>query len=175
MTASTIIASESYPFSLTIVGDIDSEITWLTDSDLGDIINGSTSLLRVEAVNRGNRELQYKLASGAFNSLPQGLQLLPSGDIAGRVTFNTFAIDLGATTFDSNTTTWDSNFVFTVNAYAPDTRQILYNVSTINVVAGGSGYTVFHLQQLYFQLQLAQVLCRHWQAMLLLLAAPLHQ
>jgi hypothetical protein len=141
MTASTIIASESYPFSLTIVGDIDSEITWLTDSDLGDIINGSTSLLRVEAVNRGNRELQYKLASGAFNSLPQGLQLLPSGDIAGRVTFNTFAIDLGATTFDSNTTTWDSNFVFTVNAYAPDTRQILYNVSTINVVAGGSGYS----------------------------------
>jgi hypothetical protein len=141
MTASTIVASESYPFSLTIVGDIDSEITWLTDSDLGDIVNGSTSLLRVEAVNRGGRALQYKLASGAFNSLPQGLQLLPSGDIAGRVTFNTFAIDLGATTFDSNTTTWDSNFVFTVNAYAPDTRQILYNVSTINVVSGGSGYS----------------------------------
>jgi len=37
---------------------------------------------------------------GVYNKLPQGLQLLPSGDIAGRVSFNTFAVDLGTTTFD---------------------------------------------------------------------------
>ena len=140
MTASPVIASRPYPFSLTIVGAIDSEITWLTDSDLGTIVNGETSLLRVEAVNRGGRELQYRLASGQFNSLPQGLELLPSGDIAGRVTFNTFAIDLGDTTFDSNQTIWDSEFDFVVNAYAPDTQQLLYNVSEIAIVNGGSGY-----------------------------------
>lgn len=141
MTASVLVASAPFPFTLTIIGDIDSEITWLTDSDLGTIVNGSTSLLKVEAVNRGGRELSYKLASGAFNSLPQGLELLPSGEIAGRVTFNTFAIDLGATTFDNNQTTWDSQFTFTVNAYAPDTRQILYNVDKVNVVNGGTGYS----------------------------------
>lgn len=140
MTASPVIASRPYPFSLTIVGAIDSEITWLTDSDLGVIVNGETSLLRVEAVNRGGRELEYRLASGEFNSLPQGLELLPSGEIAGRVTFNTFAIDLGDTTFDSNQTIWDSEFDFVVNAYAPDTQQLLYNVSEISIVNGGSGY-----------------------------------
>jgi len=140
MTASPVIASQPFPFTLTVVGAVDSEITWLTDSDLGVLVNGETSLLRVEAVNRGGRELQYRLASGEFNSLPQGLELLPSGEIAGRVTFNTFAIDLGTTTFDSNQTIWDSEFDFVVNAYAPDTQQLLYNVSEIQVVDGGSGY-----------------------------------
>lgn len=140
MTASPVIAGQPYPFLLTIVGAIDSEITWLTDSDLGMLVNGETSLLRVEAVNRGGRELEYRLASGEFNSLPQGLELLPSGDIAGRATFNTFAIDLGDTTFDSDQTIWDSNFNFVVNAYAPDTQQMLYNVSEVQVIDGGSGY-----------------------------------
>jgi hypothetical protein len=140
MTASPVIASQPFPFTLTVVGAVDSEITWLTDADLGILVNGETSLLRVEAVNRGGRELEYRLASGEFNSLPQGLELLPSGDIAGRVTFNTFAIDLGTTTFDSNQTIWDSEFDFVVNAYAPDTQQLLYNVSEIQVVNGGSGY-----------------------------------
>ena len=140
MTGAIIVSSEPYPFTMTIVGAVDTEITWLTDADLGTLINGETSLLRVEAVNRGGRELQYQLASGEFNSLPQGLELLLSGDIAGRVTFNTFAIDLGATTIDDNTTTWDSAFTFTVNAFAPDTRQTLYNVSEINIINGGTGY-----------------------------------
>lgn len=141
MTADVVIASQPYPFNLTIIGAVDSEITWLTDADLGTIVNGETSLLQVVAENRGGRELQYRLLSGAFNSLPQGLELLPSGDIAGRTTFNTFAIDLGATTIDNNTTTWDSEFTFTVNAYAPDTRQTLYNVSSIEVTDGGTGYS----------------------------------
>ena len=141
MVANPVIASEPYPFELTIVGAVDSEITWLTNSDLGVIVNGETSLLRVEAVNRGGRELEYRLASGQFNSLPQGLELLPSGDIAGRATFNTFAIDLGATTFDSNETIWDSEFEFVVNAYAPSTQQLLYSVSEIQVVNGGIGFS----------------------------------
>jgi hypothetical protein len=141
MTASVVVTSQPFPFTLTITGAIDTEITWLTDSDLGTLINGATSLLKVEAVNRGGRELSYKLASGAFNSLPQGLELLPSGDIAGRVTFNTFAIDLGDTTFDNNTTTWDSEYVFTVNAYAPETQQQLYEVNRVQIVNGGSGYS----------------------------------
>lgn len=141
MTIDVVIASESYPFTLTIVGAVDSEITWLTPAELGTLVNGETSLLYVAAENRGGRDLQYRLAPGEFNSLPQGLQLLQSGDIAGRVTFNTFAVDLGDTTFDSNTTTWDSIFTFTVNAYAPDTQQILYNVSEISVVNGGTGYS----------------------------------
>ena len=141
MIAGSVITSQPYPFSLNIVGAIDSEITWLTPSDLGTLINGETSLLYVAAVNRGGRTLQYQLASGEYNSLPQGLELLPTGEIAGRATFNTFAIDLGSTTFDSSTTNWDSLFIFNVNAYAPDSQQQLYDVSEIQVVSGGTGYS----------------------------------
>jgi len=143
------VTSALYPFTLTITGAIDAEVTWLTDSDLGTVENGSTSLLKVEAVNRGGRELKYRLKSGAFNELPQGLELLPSGEIAGRVTFNTFAVDLGYTTFDRSQsvasgieeTTFDSSFRFTVNAYAEDTAQILYKVDRVEIIDGGTGYT----------------------------------
>jgi hypothetical protein len=140
MTANPVVASDPYPFELTIAGDIDAEVTWLTDSDLGVLDNGDISLLKVEAVNRGGRTLEYRLESGAFNELPQGLELLPTGEISGRVSFNTFAIDLGRTTFDRDTT-WDSTFRFTVNAYAADTEQILYNVQSVQVVDGGTGYS----------------------------------
>ena len=141
--------SQLYPFSLTIVGITDSECTWITDADLGVLENGATSLLKVEAVNRGGAALSYRLKSGAFNELPQGLQLLSSGEIAGRVTFNTFSVDLGFTTFDKtqtnitgiSETTFDSSFTFTVNAYAEDPSQDIYKVSKVVVDYGGTGYS----------------------------------
>lgn len=152
------VVSQQYPFTLTIVGITDSECTWLTDSDLGVLENGATSLLKVEAVNRGGRTLSYRLKSGAFNELPQGLTLLPSGEIAGRATFNTFAVDLGFTTFDAtqsnitgiSETTFDSSFTFTVNAYAEDPSQDVYNVASVTVTNGGSGYSGVNLPTLEF-------------------------
>ena len=152
------VVSQQYPFTLTIVGITDSECTWITDSDLGVLENGATSLLKVEAVNRGNKTLSYRLKSGAFNELPQGLTLLPSGEIAGRVTFNTFSVDLGFTTFDKSQsnitgiseTTFDSSFTFTVNAYAEDPSQDVYNVASVRVDNGGSGYSGVNLPTLEF-------------------------
>jgi hypothetical protein len=140
MQANLVVASSAYPFTVTISGAVDAEVIWNTPSNLGTIDNGDTSLLQISATNRGGRVLSYRLASGEFNQLPQGLELLPTGEISGRVSFNTFAIDLGQTTFDQ-TTTWDSEFVFTVNAYAEDTEQLLYNVASITVLDGGSGYS----------------------------------
>jgi hypothetical protein len=150
MSANLVVASDPYPFTITISGAIDAEVTWLTDSDLGTLDNGDISLLKVEAVNRGGRELFYRLQSGAFNELPQGLELLPTGEIAGQVSFNTFAVDLGSTTFDQNSTTWDSQFTFTVNAYADDPSQILYNVQSVTVVDGGIGYSDINLPAIAF-------------------------
>jgi hypothetical protein len=152
------VVSQQYPFTLTIVGITDSECTWLTDTDLGVLENGATSLLKVEAVNRGNKPLSYRLKNGAFNQLPQGLTLLPSGEIAGRVTFNTFSVDLGFTTFDKtqsnitgiSETTFDSSFTFTVNAYAVDPSQDVYNVASVTVTNGGSGYSGVNLPTLEF-------------------------
>jgi hypothetical protein len=148
-TDSPTITSQLYPFTLTVTGVSDDEVSWITNSDLGSIENGNTSLLKIEATNVGGRELSYRLESGGFNQLPQGLTLLESGEIAGRCTFNTFSIDLGFTTFDKSQsvvsgiqeTTFDSTFVFTVNAYAKDPNQILYSVASIDVINGGTGYS----------------------------------
>ena len=135
-------------FTMTIVGDLDTEIRWLTHPDLGSIDNGGISMFNVEAENVGGRSLLYRLVQGSASSLPQGLTLLPSGNIVGRVSFNTFALDGGTTTFDverdtrlaSNPTTFDLEFSFDVNAYAPSTEQLGYKVDTIKVINGGSGY-----------------------------------
>lgn len=122
--ATPTVFSDPYYYSLTINGPINSDVVWLTDSDLGSIDNGATSTLYVEAVNVAGLNLQYQLDSGSNSSLPQGLQLLSSGHIAGRVSFDTFAVDSGATTFDVNLntvtqpTTFDMVHTFTVNAYS---------------------------------------------------------
>jgi len=134
--------SGPYDYNLTVIGPLDSEIDWLTPADpverartpssLGTIDNGAVSTLYVEAINIGNTDplpLEYELYLGTearpqYNSLPQGLELLPSGDIAGTVSFNTFALDGGTTTFDvtkqngEDPTTFDMLHVFTVRAYS---------------------------------------------------------
>ena len=134
--------SNPYYFSLTLVGQVNTDVTWLTDSDLGVIANGSTSIFYVAAVNTlGVRSLQYRLEPGSYpvpnigvyNKLPQGLELLPSGNIAGRVSFNTFALDLGTTTFDNKTTTFDSVYTFTVNAYSQDGLVSVFKTFSITV------------------------------------------
>jgi hypothetical protein len=142
------IISNYYYYTITIVGNVDTEVTWLTDSDLGSIDNGAISTLAVEAVNTGGRSLQYRLLPGSNSSLPQGLTLQPTGHITGRVSFNTFALDNGSTTFDENRntrlvpnpTTFDLVHNFTVNAFAFQTAQVDYSVGTIIVTNGGSGY-----------------------------------
>jgi hypothetical protein len=142
------IISGFYYFTITITGDINTEVTWLTEPDLGVINNGAISTLAVEAVNRGGRSLEYKLVSGSNSRLPQGLTLQPTGHITGRVSFNTFAVDSGTTTFDVdlNTrlnideTTFDSKFDFTVNAFSAATEQVGYQLGAITITAGGSGY-----------------------------------
>ncbi len=177
MLANMIVSSRLYPFTLTITGAIDAEVTWITppDSsayvktingvatvvhDLGAIDNGGVSRFYVEAENRGGRTLAYRLKSGAYNELPQGLELLSSGHIAGRVSFDTFSLDLGTTTFDEDFqiirnvetlgTTFDSTFVFTVNAYAPENTQPIYRVSGVTVNNGGSGYSSISLPTIQF-------------------------
>jgi hypothetical protein len=130
------ISSSYYYYSITIVGPVDTDIVWLTPvstvdralnpSPLGTIDTGATSMLYVAAQTRAaGIALEYRLKSGSDSSLPQGLTLLPSGHIAGRVSFDTFALDGGTTVFDvgsinqgiTSPTTFDLTFNFTVEAY----------------------------------------------------------
>ena len=141
------IVSEPYEYTMTVIGNIESSVTWLSGTlipgrdvndpiySLGEISNGAISMFSILASNPSDRSLQFKLKQGSYpstpgqyNLLPQGLSLLESGHIAGRVSFNTFTFDGGTTTFDkeistrltTNETTWDKNFDFTVVAYSSD-------------------------------------------------------
>lgn len=143
------VISDFYYFTITIIGQIDTEVTWLTAQDLGVLLNGSVSTLTVAAANRGGRVLQYRIPQGSDSRLPQGLTLKPSGNIVGRVSFNTFALDSGATTFDLQSrsreniseTTFDLTFEFTVNAYSSETEQLGLEVGSFVITNSGGGYT----------------------------------
>ena len=133
--------SDPYSYSLTVTGQINTDIVWLTPSNLGTIVNGSTSTLYVQAVNRSGLALEYRLLSGSNSSLPQGLQLLPSGDIAGRCSFNTFALDGGTTTFDLTPqnnvvrpTTFDLVFNFVVEVYSQNALVSVTKNFSITVI-----------------------------------------
>ena len=127
--------SQPYSYSLIVNGPIETNLRWTTPdtaaaraetpSPLGTIDNGATSELYVEAVNSAGIELEYRLKPGSNSGLPQGLTLMPSGNIVGRVNFNTFALDGGTTVFDVDSdnraitapTTFDLTFNFTVQAF----------------------------------------------------------
>jgi hypothetical protein len=142
--------SEPYTFSLTINGPVNADVVWLTPTDeverarvpsnLGFIDNGATSTFYVEAVNVSGIALQYQLLSGSNSRLPQGLQLLTSGHIAGRVSFDTFCLDGGTTTFDVNLntvdrpTTFDMVAIFTVNAFSVNGLVNVNKTFSITVV-----------------------------------------
>ena len=130
------IISDPVDYSLTIIGDVETAVIWITDADLGTIDNGAVSTLYVEAVSAAGRKLSYQLESGSNSRLPQGLTLQQNGTLTGTVSFNTFALDGGTTTFDKDSknrgvkqeTTFDTEFTFTVNAYAPGSDSELISV-----------------------------------------------
>lgn len=55
----TTLTSQDVVLSMTVVGDIATEITWLTDSDLGTINNGATSEIFVKATSPA--EIKYRM------------------------------------------------------------------------------------------------------------------
>lgn len=144
------VVSTPYKYYITVIGSIESAVIWSSGTlvpgtgtgtgktaiySLGTIDNGAVSMFEIIATNPSGRVLLFKLKSGSYpstpgtyNLLPQGLQLLESGHIAGRVSFNTFTFDSGTTTFDKDVTTrlvsaetlFDKNFDFTVTAYSSD-------------------------------------------------------
>ena len=128
------IVGGNYQYSLTVTGPISANVTWLTPSNLGTIDNGDTSLFYVEAQSTSNLPLEYRLLTGSNSTLPQGLTLQPSGNIVGRVSFNTFALDNGTTTFDNGTTTFDMTYTFTVNAYSANGFVNVSKTFSITVV-----------------------------------------
>jgi hypothetical protein len=114
--------SQTYYFTLPVLGDINNTVTWATGSDLGSINNGQISEIVLTAINNEGNPLVYTLAdqAGVSIRLPQGLELLPSGEISGRVSFEMFTLDEFSTNFDSDTTIFDNVYEFSVIASTID-------------------------------------------------------
>lgn len=149
-------AVSSRTFTLRIVGEVDSVITWNTDPDLGSINANFVSTLSVSATTTvPNAIVLYTVTGGR---LPPGLSLDLSGEIVGKV--NQFAnLELGTlglttfnvdqtlhptpsgepTTFDAGSTTIDRVYTFTVQArdmtgYSATTRTFTIVVDTPNTL-----------------------------------------
>jgi hypothetical protein len=123
LTSDSTIVSSVYNYSLAVTGPVSSDVVWTSPSVLGAIDNGGTSTFSISAYSRSGMNLSFALQSGSNSQLPQGLELLPNGDIVGRVSFDTFALDGGTTIFDNllhqgapTPTTFDMLYTFTVNA-----------------------------------------------------------
>lgn len=121
------IRSRPYQFKITVVGDIEKEVTWLT-ATVDSVWTGQPSTSFVQAASKLGYPLQYRLAKNTASKLPQGLQLLPTGEIAGRPSINQLMFDGEKTTFDSELatrrevkpTTFDRTFEFVVEAFYVD-------------------------------------------------------
>lgn len=107
-------------FTVKMLGEIDSVITWNTGTNLGLISSNYISTLSINATTTvPNANLLYILESG---SLPPGLRLGADGEIIGKI--NSFGtVDApGLTVFDSqnltldgNTTSIDREYTFTAS------------------------------------------------------------
>ena len=122
-------------FVVRVLGQVDENVTWITGNDLGSIDNGTMSQLRVEAVNSSGKPLEYYI-KGNGGRTPQGVILLKTGMLSGRVSFEHFKIDNGRTTFDNRATAIDRIYKFTVraqtankSAYSEKTFKLRVNIA----------------------------------------------
>ena len=96
-------AEESFKdktFTVKMLGEIDSVLTWTTASNIGTIDSNYISTLSIQATSTvPNANLLYTLVSG---SLPPGLNLGYDGQIIGKINSFGTATAPGLTIFDNN-------------------------------------------------------------------------
>jgi hypothetical protein len=122
------VSSSKKTFTIDIIGEIESAIEWVTESNLGTIEPGKPSTIQIQARSflYGNT-VSYIVTEG---NIPPGLELISTGSIQGKV--KQFGDENGPgitrfyddtlqgktfdTTFDSENTTFDRVFTFNVQA-----------------------------------------------------------
>lgn len=144
ISAGTEIVKSPRVFTVQIIGEIDSTITWVTDSNLGSINANYISTLCIDATSTvDNAIVLYRIVSG---NLPSGLSLGLDGEIVGKA--NQFGnpdtgelglttIDNGSFTLDGGTCRLDRLYTFTVEAndqyrYSATQRTFTLTVETPN-------------------------------------------
>lgn len=102
----TMIVSAHEIYYMTVSNEITEDITWVTDSDLGTILNGTTNPLSIKATSM--LPLSYRVVSG---SLPHNLELNSIGEVLGKVSQQ----PLEKVLVEGDVT----NYEFVVEAYSP--------------------------------------------------------
>lgn len=140
-------SSTEKTFNLSVIGEIDSGIEWITDTLIGEVKPNQPSLLSVEArslLPGGN--VIYELESG---NLPPGLVLLPSGLITGKTKqfgdiegpgLTRFFDEIQgerifSVEFDGESTTFDKEFNFVVRVRDPINFSIVSKNFQIRVIS----------------------------------------
>ena len=133
-------ANSSKIFTVDLLGEVDSILSWETDGNLGSINANFVSTLSVKAnSNIENNTILYTLTSG---SLPPGLSLDLDGEIIGKVNqyensstlgLTTFDFSDESTTFDGDELTIDRVYEFTVTAKDQFTYSAISKTFKINV------------------------------------------
>ena len=138
--------SSSRMFTINLIGEVDSVISWNTDSDLGSVNANFISTLSINASTTiTNSIILYNVISG---KLPPGLSLDLDGEIVGKVNqygdpntgiigLTTFDYNTSVTTFDNGNTTVDRVYTFIAEArdilgYSAITKEFTITVETPN-------------------------------------------
>lgn len=126
-------ASTKRTFTLKVIGEIDSNITWVTDSNLGSLEVEMPSTLYVEAKTNINSIVKYQIIDGI---MPPGLYMNSDGHIIGKI--NQFGIDKITTfdfTLDSDKTTIDRVYSFSVLASDISEKKQTIKEFTISITS----------------------------------------
>jgi hypothetical protein len=128
------VSTAEKTFTVDIIGEIESAITWISDTNVGSIKPNQPSILFVEATSsRYGGKVVYEFESGR---LPPGLGLIATGTIQGKVRQFGDSSDDGLTrfydrdssiddstgsqtfdiSFDGSSTSFDRRFVFSIKA-----------------------------------------------------------
>ena len=152
-------AKSTKTFTVNLLGEVNSEISWITDSDLGSVSANYISTKQIQAsTSVPNATLVYRVQSG---ELPPGMRLDFSGQLIG--TIKSFGndteqgltvFDSGSTKFDGNTTRLDRTFEFTVEVkdhfgYSLTTRKFTLTVDDPN----NKEYSNLHLKPMLTRTQ----------------------
>ena len=141
------LAISTRTFVVRIVGEVDSVLTWISNSNLGSINANYVVNLKVEAESTvTNSLLLYRLTSG---ELPNGLTLSLDGEIIGSVNqlsdnekeivgLTTFDYNIN-TIFDGGDITFDRSNTFTIQVrdqygYSASEKSFTINIDTPNQI-----------------------------------------
>tara|TARA_B110000503_G_scaffold59350_1_gene94613 strand:+ start:12712 stop:16194 length:3483 start_codon:yes stop_codon:yes gene_type:complete len=139
-----VLPSKAKTFDIKVIGEIDSNIKWITPANLGTINANFTSTLYVQAETTvPDTAMIYTIIRG---NLPNGMHLNYKGEIIGEANQYSTNNMLGLTTFDNATfpvawdgslpgdTTFDRSYKFTVDArdrfgYTAIEREFILSVT----------------------------------------------